>query len=648
MTGNTRKRGKSLHLDLSNGAKEETPGISALFLVQFDDRAGYTLAWRQASGDIDLADSVEYKSLPSGLHNVEEDIVYFIHDEKHVGISAFANQPKDGRARGALMLSVGALVPLSHGRLGRSWKLAEPLKELAKLLIQDTSKTESLQDFWDNNHTSGTDADGLRQSPFTAITQQYRQQSQPESSPNGKGKGRRRAASNASMAAAQRQGLPSHHPALSLPNFVDKFGPLIYPVYKAALLRKRILLLTQAPIEQACNFAYDISVLSGIPVSVSDSLPLEPLPIRLDPLFSIGVRDIDSLSRPTDSSGHGADPHYGWVACSTDDVLSTKSSLYDILVSLPPAYSKNAKEKVWPKLQFSPNMRRPKHDIKASQRDLRRYRTLRQNLHRSTREIATPRPSSDSRRQSTFDAEEQADESSSPLLLSSRHNTHETYDDASSTIDEKLIEPQSWSALAYTSFMWWASAGEKDAERDGEIELDDSLFRNFSEYRPSSPNQARSASRKRSTSTRENGDGDGANGDGEDETEGSGVVLEMEIIAYFHRLTALILGTLANIIDAWDSEDESNQEEERLGRPEDTLTQEEQRDQDRDARRDLTEDGVGMKEAIIVGSEDMARMGMDAWSEGDRRFVSELVELYWGRRAEVRSGRVDCCGMRIL
>lgn len=48
--------------------------------------------------------------------------------------------------------------------------------------------------------------------------------------------------------------LPSHHPALSLPAFLDAFGPLIFPLYKAALLRKRILLVAQAPVEQTCNF----------------------------------------------------------------------------------------------------------------------------------------------------------------------------------------------------------------------------------------------------------------------------------------------------------------------------------------------------------------------------------------------------------
>ena len=62
-----------------------------------------------------------------------------MHDDEHVGISAFVNRVSKERARNALMLSVGALVPLSHGRLGRSWKLADALRELSKLVYKALS-----------------------------------------------------------------------------------------------------------------------------------------------------------------------------------------------------------------------------------------------------------------------------------------------------------------------------------------------------------------------------------------------------------------------------------------------------------------------------------------------------------------------------
>ena len=40
MSSAKRRRGKSLHLELSNGPLEEKPPIAALFLVKFDAKAG--------------------------------------------------------------------------------------------------------------------------------------------------------------------------------------------------------------------------------------------------------------------------------------------------------------------------------------------------------------------------------------------------------------------------------------------------------------------------------------------------------------------------------------------------------------------------------------------------------------------------------
>ena len=55
-----------------------------------------------------------------------------MHDDDHAGISAFINRSAAHLDRNALMLAVGALVPLENGRLGRSWKHSEKLRELAR------------------------------------------------------------------------------------------------------------------------------------------------------------------------------------------------------------------------------------------------------------------------------------------------------------------------------------------------------------------------------------------------------------------------------------------------------------------------------------------------------------------------------------
>ena len=46
--------------------------------------------------------------------------------------------------------------------------------------------------------------------------------------------------------------------------------------------------------------------------------------------------------------------------------------------------------------------------------------------------------------------------------------------------------------------------------------------------------------------------------------------------------------------------------------------------------------------------EDVSAMGLDVWSKGDGDFVEELLSVWWGRKARVRGGRVECCGVRIL
>jgi len=64
---------------------------------------------------------------------------YFVQDD-YCGISAFVNRPDTQSARNASMLAVGVLVPLDHGRLGRSWRHAEDLKELARYGIKERAR----------------------------------------------------------------------------------------------------------------------------------------------------------------------------------------------------------------------------------------------------------------------------------------------------------------------------------------------------------------------------------------------------------------------------------------------------------------------------------------------------------------------------
>ena len=172
--------------------------------------------------------------------------------------------------------------------------------------------------------------------------------------------------------------------------------------------------------------------------------------------------------------------------------------------------------------------------------------------------------------------------------------------------------------------MWWASAGEKRTDLDEEEEYDAALLQHFEAYRDDSPSRPRSGRSARKSPGRS---------PAMDAMDAGPANLEMRIIAYFHRLTTLILKTLSDIIDASDYSDvegasNTNENGERQPLTKATKTPEDADD-------------------VFISSEDMSRMGLDIWSESDRDFVRELVSLYWGRKADVRGGRVECCGVRI-
>lgn len=364
---------------------------------------------------------------------------------------------------------------------------------------------------------------------------------------------------------------------------------------------------------------YDISVLSNIPLAVTDLLAPTAPPQRLRPLFSIGVHDIPfleddlnaSTSRPVienEDEGDLEEAGHGWIACTTDDILTMKNSLYDVLITLPPSYSTNAKEKVWPKIE-SPRGT----EIRATQRDLRRYRALKWGLSRSAVEPDS-RSLNRSDTANTANGDALGLSASGPALAPDGPLL-----DTSDT--DTIVEPLSWSALAYSGFMWWASAGERRIATDDESEHDSILLDGFSNNvtDTQTPRSARSRSQSSlSQMLPQQGPGD------------QSARREMAIIAYFHRLTTRILTTLSDIIDATSSDDDEEEEEGEGTALEDS-------------------NGYDGEEGppIFVNSADIAKMGLDEWSSSDHAFILEVAKAYFGRKAEVEGTSVDICGLRI-
>jgi hypothetical protein len=328
------------------------------------------------------------------------------------------------------------------------------------------------------------------------------------------------------------------------------------------------------------------------------------------PLLDADLHAQQQADRPvTDdsSSDHGEELGHGWIACTTDGILALKDTLYDVLITLPPP-SHNALQDGWPKVE-SPRGT----PVKATQRDLRRYRSLRWGLSRSLPSPTSPsldRTNGNLRRRSSTPPNPTT---SNSAITASPQPSKDSSPSLSSLPDtDSIVEPLSWPALAYTGFLWWASAGEHSIALDSEGDHDAALLEGLNlEFSPHSArrNSAFSFSAASiTTNTFPSAYSQNAN-------------KELAIIAYFHRLTTQILSTLSDVIDATDSDDEN-----------DAIP--------------FTNNGDS-GQAVDIRSEDMVCMGLDEWSEGDRKFVVEMAEEYFGRRVRVDGRTFDVCGVRI-
>lgn len=280
---------------------------------------------------------------------------------------------------------------------------------------------------------------------------------------------------------------------------------------------------------------------------------------------------------------------------------------------MPPPYSTNAKQHAWPKIERPGGI-----PVKATQRDLRRFRSLRAGLAR----LQATSPSGSPTTPRTVNPQDSND----PFL-----------DEAE---EKEVVEPLSWTALAYNGFMWWASAGEQArAEQSEESARDAELLADLAEPAirmegPLSTSLASLAPRRSAAPA----DLDEARA-------------ELATIAYFHRLTTQILGTLADVVES--SSSGSSDEEE----PDEDEEEEGEGEGGEDtgstalllgARRGSAEgepqrDGRGLR----VGSEAVSQMGLDVWSASDAEFVAAVAAAYFGRRVRVEGKGVEVCGVRV-
>jgi hypothetical protein len=383
------------------------------------------------------------------------------------------------------------------------------------------------------------------------------------------------------------------------------------------------------------DVVYDLSILSSLPHSLSYELSSLSL-ARLRPLFNLGIHDIPYLT--TLAKSYSSSPNNGalssppeeseleesksFIACTTDEILAMKPELYDVLVELPqpsrslPSSShiqsrrpknKGAGMARWPVIKLSATG----EELRATQRDLRRYRSLRRALAPLTK---LPQ---DSRQR--YEAENDEDDEETHLLFNSVHGGFE--DGGEEELqhrqdEEKVTERASWSELAYSSFMWWASAGEREEGLKTEDDLDAGLLGNLPDIVGKEVDR-----RGYHDSDDDDYEENERNAEGEG---GRSAEVEMAIIAYFHRISKSLFESVHELL------------EEDAPRPASS---------EAIAEGEVSEDEA--EGAIGFETEDLRRCGLDVWSERDRQFISEFVDLWFERDVDIRGVGIDCCGMHI-
>ena len=515
-------------------------------------------------------------SLPRSLHpQVANPFTnkyrYFICGSQ-AGLSAFENIPDTLHKRNASFYAVAALTPRDGSRLGKIWLHAPRLQALSTSLREILLSANANVD--DENLPS-THLPSLRPEitrKLEEFWEQHRQSSSPKlSSPSDS---RPNDDQDSTSHRRRRRGLsesvpfseaPTTHPANSISLLLDTLGPLVFPLYRQALLRRRILILRKPPLQPLCDFVYLLSILSGIPAVIFDDLPTDP-PI-LDPLFNIGISDILSLETSHPQS---------YIACTSDDLLATKPHLFDIKVEFAPPHISHT----WPNLTTNTG-----NPLKATHRDLRHYKALRARIHALYEPAILDGASSAS---SSSGEDDTPDTSLLPHQPAAIAVDWHVPDEAS------IAEPLPWAAIAYDSFIWWASAGERDVDFQEERDFDHEVLDAAFAPRPFSPLRSRGYRRSGSASAVEGAEG-----------------FEMSVVAYFQRLTACALERVGEIV------------------PE-------------------SMDGERAGEKGWVMKEDLVKMGLDVWSASDREFVQELARVYFGAEVEVQGKSVVCCGIRLL
>lgn len=424
--------GLSLHNHPFIMAHEQSK-IAAVFFSEFDMKSGYKLLWSNTMKDISL-EGIEYKSFPSGIHDLQEATVFLSHESNNkllYGLSCFKqfaiDQSKTDDRDNLKMYSVGIICEPKQSDwkpnefINNGWEYIEDLKSALDTIEADTIR----------NSESGIETN----LDLTKIGKNLQQIGSGKSSLNIPGT----------------EPSKGKHLLLNLPQMFETLGPLVFAIYKQSLLRKNILLFNEVHLNSEegatkkdnysllSSFSYLISVLSVVPKSAK--LPSPGL-YSQQPLYNIGLNELSSkLLQQFQKSENG------YIAVTSDEILKDHP-IYDVGVEISDTI------KVF---------NRDKTGIKATIRDYHKFQVLYSDL--VTENLSFTNNSNVSTDDLNSVTSRTGNDENS---IQSSHVAAKMYADISPRIDNEpqwwqhdAVEPVSWTESIWSAFSWFASAGQQ-------------------------------------------------------------------------------------------------------------------------------------------------------------------------------------------
>jgi len=215
-------------------------------LAKFDVRVGNQVVWTSEPTDHASLPGIEFKMIPSGLHDRTRETIYFVCGSWH-GVARYeARVAGNARtAESARMFSLAALVPM---REDLPWGL-EPFLAM------------ELRRFLDLGASTDPQSPSAKALPTWAPLRAD----------------------------------PRTHPVLAAAAFLRAYGPMVFELWKSGLSRTRTLLapIPGQSIRAMGQFTYLAAQISALPADVAGLVPVHKHPIPL--LYNVAVSDLQRL-----------------------------------------------------------------------------------------------------------------------------------------------------------------------------------------------------------------------------------------------------------------------------------------------------------------------------------------------------------------